>query len=221
MPFLGRQPIDSRRQHRLHRRRDLKRHGVRRQGILPAPSAQDPRLDQRPHPLLQEEGIALGPLDQQAREGGQARVIAEQSVQELVGTGRRQRIEAQLRVVALLAPTVLILAPVRDEQQQARPGQALDQAVQQRLGLGVEPVQVLHEQEQGALAGFPQQQPFHGVEGALAALGRLEPLPRGVLPGTSSRASSAGSTASSEASRARSLPVTFARISSSWSCSVK
>ena len=84
-------------------------------------------------------------------------MIAEQDVQQLVGTGRRQRIESQLRVVALLPPAVLILAPVRDEQQQARAGQALDQTVQQRLGLGVDPVQVLDEQEQGALARFPQQ----------------------------------------------------------------
>ena len=77
---------------------------------------------------------------------------------------------------------MLILPPVRDEQQQARAGQALDQAVQQRLGLGVDPVQVLDEQEQRALARFPQQQPFHRVEGALAPLRRLQPLPRGVLP---------------------------------------
>ena len=155
VPLLGRQPIDPRRQHRLHRRRDLQRRGVLRHVILPAPASQDPGLDQCPHALLQEEGVALGPLDQQARERGQARVIAEQDVQQLVGTGRRQRIESQLRVVALLPPAVLILAPVRDEQQQARAGQALDQAVQQRLGLGVDPVQVLDEQEQGAARGLP------------------------------------------------------------------
>jgi hypothetical protein len=76
---------------------------------------------------------------------------------------------------------VLILAPVRDEQQQARAGQALDQTVQQCLGLAVDPMQVLDEQEQGALARFPQQQPFHGVERALAPLRRLERLPRGVV----------------------------------------
>ena len=109
-------------------------------------------------------------------------MIAQQHVKQLVSTDRRQGIESQLGVGTLLPPTVLILAPVRDEQQQARAEQALDQAVQQRLGLGVDPVQVLDEQEYGALAGVPQQQPFHGVEGALAPLCRLKPLPRGVLP---------------------------------------
>ena len=64
----GRQPIDPRGQHRLHRRRDLKRPGALRRVIVPALAPQDPGLDQRPHALLQEEGVAVGPLDQQARE---------------------------------------------------------------------------------------------------------------------------------------------------------
>ena len=45
---------------------------------------QHPLLDQRPHDLLHEEGIALGFLDDQSLERMQARIAAEQRVQHLV-----------------------------------------------------------------------------------------------------------------------------------------
>ena len=56
-------------------------------------------------------------------------------------------------------------------------GQAVDQAVQERLGRGVDPVQVLHDHEQRLDLARPQQQARAGLQGALAALRRLEGLP--------------------------------------------
>ena len=53
-------------------------------------------------------------------------------------------------------------------------GQALDQAVEQRLRLGVDPVQVFKDQEQGLHLAFAQQHALEPVEGALAALRRVQ-----------------------------------------------
>ena len=60
-----------------------------------------PRLDQRPHALLEEERIALGPLDEQPLERLEAGVVAEQRLQQLLGALGRQRIDAELAVVGL------------------------------------------------------------------------------------------------------------------------
>jgi hypothetical protein len=78
---------------------------------------------------------------------------------------------------------VLVLGPVVHEQQQARRAEAADQAVEQRLGLAVDPVEILEDQEEGLLARLPQQESLDGVEGALATLPRVEGLPRGVVHG--------------------------------------
>ena len=44
---------------------------------------------------------------------------------------------------------MLVLGAIVDQEQQAGCGEALNQAVQEGLGLGVDPVQVLEDQEQG------------------------------------------------------------------------
>ena len=64
--------------------------------------------------------------------------------------------------------------PVVDQQQEAGRGQALDQAVEQGLRLGVDPVQVLKHQEQRLHLAFAQQHALEPVERALAALRRVE-----------------------------------------------
>ena len=60
-------------------------------------------------------------------------------------------------------------------------GRLLDQAVEDRLGLGVDPVQVLEDQEQRLHLALAQQQALDGLEGALAALRGIEVLPVPVL----------------------------------------
>ena len=113
--------------------------------------------------------------------------------EELVGAGGRQRVEPQLRVVGLAAPAVLVLRPIVDQQQQAGRGQALDQAVEQGLRLGIDPVQILEHQEQRLHLAFAQQHALEPVERALAALRRIQGLRKGLSSGTASRsASSAG-----------------------------
>ena len=76
---------------------------------------------------------------------------------------------------------MLILGAVVDQQEQAGGGQALHQAIEERLGLGVDPVEVLEDQQEGLHLALPQEQAFEGVQGALAALRRIEGLPCGIL----------------------------------------
>ena len=70
---------------------------------------------------------------------------------------------------------MLILRAVVDQQQQAGRRQALDEAVEQRLGLGIDPVQVFEDQQQGLHLAFAQEHALEGLERALAALGWIEP----------------------------------------------
>jgi hypothetical protein len=53
---------------------------------------------------------------------------------------------------------VAVLGAVVDKEQQARCGQALDKAIEQGLGLSVDPMQVLEDQEERSLARFAYQQ---------------------------------------------------------------
>jgi hypothetical protein len=102
-------------------------------------------------------------------------------VQELVGTGVRQGIEPQLRVGGLAPPAVLVLRAIVDEQQVLGGGETLDQTVEQGLGLGIDPVQVFADQEQGLHLAFAQEEPLEGLQSALTPLGRVEVLERAVL----------------------------------------
>ena len=93
--------------------------------------------------------------DQELLERRQAGVVPEQGLEQFVGARRRQRVEPQLRVVGLAAPAVLVLRAVVDQQQEPGRRQALDQAVEQGLRLGIDPVQVLEDQQQRAAPGSP------------------------------------------------------------------
>src|SRR4029450_5518516 len=111
----------------------------------------------------------------------QARVIPEEGMEELLSTPWGQRVEPQLRVIGLTAPAVLILGPIVDQQQEPAGGQALDQAVEQGLRLGIKPVQGFHNQEQGLPLACPQQHALERGERALTAWGGIELVERTVV----------------------------------------
>src|SRR5262249_21913958 len=175
------QPVDTRCQDGLYGGWHLDRLQGLPQTVSPTLALQDPGFHQRAHALLQEEGIAPSTCNEQVRERLQAGVVPEQGVQELIGAQRWQRVQPQLCVIGLAAPAVLVLGPVVDEQQDLGGGETLDQAVEQDLGLGVDPVQVLTDQEQGLLLAFTQQHALERREGALAALGGIELAERAVV----------------------------------------
>src|SRR5262249_43941072 len=135
------------------------------------------------HAFFEEEWVALRSLDQPARERGKARVVAEQTQEHFARTLRRERVDAQLRVVRLLTPRVLVLGPVVDQQEHAGGGQALDDRVEERLRLGVHPVEILEDEDQGLDTTFAQQQALARLERLLTALRGIEGLPLVVVHG--------------------------------------
>ena len=111
----------------------------------------------------------------------EAGVGPEQRAEELFGSLRRQGVQPELRVIRATAPGVLILRPVVHQEQEPGGRQALDQPIEQRLGLGVDPVQVFEDDQQRLHLALPQQEPLHRVQGAPAALGRIERRPLRVI----------------------------------------
>jgi len=142
---------------------------------------QDSRLDQRADALLDEERVALGPLDHEPLERGERRVAPEQGVEQGLGALEGQGIDLELPVVGLAPPAVAVLRAVVHEEEHAGRGQALQQAVEQRLGLGVDPVQVLEQDHERLHLALAQEQALDAVEDTLAALGRIEACPGLVL----------------------------------------
>ena len=189
------EPVDARRQHHLDGGRDLDRLDRLRQPIPAALPLQRLRLHQRPDRLLQEERVPA--LDEELLERRERGIVAEERIQQLAGALGRERVQPHLAVVRLAAPGVLVLGPVVHEQQQARRAQALDQAVEQRLRLAVDPVQVLEDQEERLLARFPQQQ----------AASRRRACAGAAAPGSSvcHAASSTGTSSSASKRRQRRL----------------
>jgi len=142
-------------------RLDGRRHLDRAQRLLQpvgAPGAHEhARLHERADALFEEEGRPLRALHEQGLQRPHRRVITEKGVEELVGARRGQRIDAELSVVCLGAPGVLVLRTIVDEEQDARGGEALHQRVHQRLRLGVDPVQVLEHHDDGLHLALPQE----------------------------------------------------------------
>ena len=69
---------------------------------------------------------------------------------------------------------MLVLRPIVHQQQQAGRGQALDEAIEEGLCLGINPVQILEHQQQGLHLTFAQQHPLEPIERALAAMHRVQ-----------------------------------------------
>ena len=88
---------------------------------------------------------------------------------------RGQGVQPQLRVVGFISPAMPVIQPVVDQQEQVRRRQALAQALEQRLRLGIQPVQILADQQQGLYLTLAQQHPLEREECVLAALRGIEP----------------------------------------------
>src|SRR5204863_1380732 len=140
----------------------------------------DTRLDECAHALLEEEGVAPGAGDQQTLERLEWTAHADEGIEECRGTFGGERIDPQLRVVAPAAPGVLVLGAIVDEQQDARRRQALDEVVEKRLGLAVDPVQILEEQHDRLDLALAKHDVLDGIEDSLTTLRRAEGLPGGV-----------------------------------------
>ena len=178
--LLGREPVDPRRQDRLHCRRYLNARKCGGQAIGTPLADQGLGFDQRPHALFQEEGVPLCLVDQAVLEQRERGVGPQEAPEQFLGALGRQGVQAELGVVGLASPPVPVLRTIVDEQQEPRGREALDQALQETLALRVDPVQILERQAHGLDLAFPEEEALERLQGALAALGRIEGLPLGI-----------------------------------------
>jgi hypothetical protein len=107
--------------------------------------------------------------------------VTQEGIEEGVGLQTGQRVETELGIVGFVPPTVLVLRAIGDEEQEAGRRQALDEGVEARLRLGVQPVEIFQDHEQGLRLAGTEHELLDGLERLLAALGRIEGLPLGIL----------------------------------------
>ena len=173
--LFRREPVDARGKHCLHGRRhlDLGRLQVLQQAVRTRLARDDGRLDQRPHPFLEEERIAAGALHQHRNHRLQRGLVTQQRRQQRVGPVPGQRLDANAGAVTLVAPLGLVLGPVGRQHEHRQTRNVVDQAIQQRLAFGVEGMQVLEHHQQRLCLRLAQQQLLERVEGEFSALGRI------------------------------------------------
>ena len=138
-------------------------------------------LHERPHALLEEQGHTLRPLYQQALERIERLVLPEQRAEQLVRALGRQRIEPELAVVGLAPPAVAVLRAIVDQEKEPRRRQALDQRVEEPLGLGIHPVEILEDQAERLDLTLAEEHPPQAVDRPPPALPGVESVPRGIV----------------------------------------
>src|SRR5262245_43149013 len=100
------------------------------------------------HGLLEKERIALCRANEESLYRLELGIGPEEHLQQLVNGLRGERLQPQMPVVGLSTPAMDELRPIVDKQQNSRGAQAVHENVEQRLRLGVDPVQVLEHQDE-------------------------------------------------------------------------
>ena len=131
--------------------------------------------------LLEKEGIALRVRDQAVGDRAQRRIISGQMMQKVLRRVGGERVDADVPEEGLARPTVPVLRPERDEQENARGDEAVDEAIQQRLRFAVDPLQILHEDEERRFDAPAHEKLSDGLKRALATMPRIERVPRRVV----------------------------------------
>src|SRR4029453_15089597 len=175
--LLGREPIDARGEDGLYRGRHLDHLGRARKLIGSTRAGERVRLHQRAHSFFDEERIAPGLLREKSFDRRERGVPAQKSVEQLVRAVFRERIESDLVVITLASPGVAVLGPIVDEEEQPQGGQALHEAIQDRLCFRVDPVEVLEDDEERLDLSLAEKETFDCIERPLPTLGRIETLP--------------------------------------------
>src|SRR5262245_29403440 len=115
--LLGRQSINPSCQHCLYCRWHLCPLYRSRETIIAPIAHQNFGLHQCPDTLLQKERIPLGTLNQELFKCQQACIVPEQCFEQFTSAFWRQRINAKLAIVGFASPTVPVLRPVIDQQE--------------------------------------------------------------------------------------------------------
>ena len=147
--FRRRQPIDARGENILHRGRNLQ---LRQRLGQPdyAVAHQRTVIEQHLHRLFHEKRIALGPFDDKAFERTRSWPSPNNAVSISCGALLAQRVQPELRVVGLTVPMMRILGPIIHQQKNSRSADRIGEQVEKRLGLLVDPVQVLEDHASAA-----------------------------------------------------------------------
>ena len=155
-----RQQVDAGGEHRLHRVRDLEALRQLCAGPGAVAAHEHAAINQRRQQLLDEEWVALCPLDHGVphRRGQRD---AEQLIEQLGRHRGRQRIEDD-RIPRPGVPALEQFRPSRREQEQ-RPVHLRHERVEQLEQLVIGPVQVLDEHNRGALANELAEELHPGV----------------------------------------------------------
>jgi hypothetical protein len=177
------QPVDTGGQDGLYCRRNVDRVERPGESILPALSYQDVGFQERSHAFLKEQWISPGPGEEKRLERLKRGIRPEQRQEQLVAALARKCVQTELRVIGLATPPMLVVRPVTHEQQDPCGGDAFDQGAQQRLGLLVDPVEILDDHEEWLHPALAEQQTLDGVKRPPAALRCVERRPLGILDG--------------------------------------
>jgi hypothetical protein len=128
--LICRESVDPGRQDRLDRRRHTNARDLCCQPVGSSFADQRAGFDECADAFLQEERIALGPLDQElfqiVQEPGSAHALnsaiitdgagrAQQRIEQRLGTVLSKRVDSDLRIVSLASPDVRVFRPIVDE----------------------------------------------------------------------------------------------------------
>ena len=148
------QPLDAAREHLLERVRDPERAGA---SVLLAHGERE---------LLEEQGVPLGLGHDDRGERRRRLGGLEHGPDDARAVGDGQRLERDLGRVGLLDPRGAIPGPVREDEEDRRARQALDQGAEVLVRRLVDPVDVLDREDERAPPTALQAELALGLEGA-------------------------------------------------------
>ena len=114
--------------------------------------------------LLQEEWIAFGAAHDRARDLVTGHRLGEQVPNEMHAVGIDQSAERELRDERLADQRRAIAGPVRRHQQHRPSGNIVDELGKELLRRPVEPVEILHDEDEWSLLAVRNKHQSHGFE---------------------------------------------------------
>ena len=179
--LLARQAVDARGQDGLHGRRNLDALDGAGEPVGAGPATEGTGVDEGAHALFEKEGVAAGARHQQRLQRAEAGVVAQKRLEQSVGAVGGEGVEAELEIGALARPRMAVIGAVGHQEHDARRRHRIHEGVEQGLRLGVGPVQILDDDEQGLPLARADEQALDRIEHALAPLLRFQLQPPRVV----------------------------------------
>ena len=166
--------IDACRQDRSHRGSDLDLCDRLDESVAAARALEGAFLDEKLDELFDEEGVALGALVDPFGQTLERGVATEQVAQQLVDGLGRQRREGKLVVLRAALEGRPVLGPKVEQEKRARVGYDLDERIDEGLGGAVDPMEILDQDDRGALGAARVHQARDDAEDAALANFRID-----------------------------------------------